>query len=131
MDRLSTLAALVAAAIVTTALMFLTALIVWILGPAAIYFVWIVCIPLELVLLVLDLVLLIVTVSTGCHLLSLWRADEEDRLRVQKERREIDLKIRRLQLIEHQYRINKLRVAARRYQLMRRRLDKRPPANDG
>src|SRR5258708_26495647 len=93
MDRLSTFATLVMAAIVTTALMFLTALIVWVLGPVAIYFVWIVCIPVELLLLILDLVLLVVSLSTALHLLKLWRMDEEHRLKLLRERREIGLKM--------------------------------------
>ncbi len=122
MDRLSTFAALVMAAIMTTALMFLTALIVWMLGPVAIYFVWIVCIPLELVLLILDLVLLVVSLSTALHLLKLWRMDEEHRLKLLRERREIGLKMHKLELTEQQYRANKLTVAARRYQFKRRRV---------
>ena len=125
----STFIALTASAIVTTAVLFLTALIVEVLGPEAIYFVWIVCIPVELILLFLDIVLIYVSLSTALHLLRLRRADEEHRIRLLQQRRETDLKIRRLQLIERQYRVNKSRVAARRYQL-KRRLHNHPTAND-
>ena len=122
MDRLSTFATLVMAAIVTTALMFLTALIVWQLGPTAIFFVWSVCIPVELLLLILDLVLLVVSLSTALHLLKLWSKDEEHRLKLLRERREIGLKMHKLELAEQQYRLNKLAVTARRYQFKRRRV---------
>ncbi|MGI9057025.1 MAG: hypothetical protein ACR2H5_00410 [Ktedonobacteraceae bacterium] len=122
MDRLSTFATLVMAAIATTALMFLTALIVWVLGPTAIYFVWLVCIPLDLVLLFLALVLLVVSLSTALHLLKLWRVDEEHRLRLLRERRELGLKMHRLELAEQQHRVHKLAIASRRYQLKRRRV---------
>ena len=122
MDRLSTFATLVMAAIVTSAMMFLTAIIVWVLGPAAIYFVWLVCIPVELVLLVLDFVLLIVSLSTALPLLKMWRIDEEHRLTLVQQRRELGLKMHKLELTERQFRMNKQIVAARRYQFKRRRV---------
>lgn len=117
-------------AIVTTAVLFLAALIVEVLGPAAIYFVYIVCIPAELILLFLDIVLICVSLSAALHLLRLRRADEEHRMRMLQERREIDLKIRGMRLIEHRHRVKKLRIAARRYHLLRRRHDWRQPVND-
>lgn len=120
MDRLSTFAALVVATIVTTIMMFLTALIVWVLGPAAIYFVWIVCIPLECILLFLDLVLLWVSLSTALHLLRLWRENEEHRIKSLRKRREMDLEMRRLQLIECQRRIRRGGYLSRRAQLQKR-----------
>ena len=122
MDRKSTLVGLVVSAIVTTLVLFLTVLIVWALGPEAIYFVWLVCIPAVFVLLILDLVLIIASLSTALHLFRLWRADEEHRLRLVRERREVELKIRKLQLLELQQRVNKHSVEARRYQLKRRRV---------
>lgn len=126
----STLIALMITAIVTTAVLFLAALIVEVLGPAAIYFVYIVCIPAELILLFLDIVLICVSLSAALHLLRLRRADEEHRMRMLQERREIDLKIRGMRLIEHRHRVKKLRIAARRYHLLRRQHDKRQPVND-
>ena len=122
MDRFNTFITFVLAAIVTTVFMFLTALIVGVLGPVAIYFVWIVCIPVGLVVLILDLVLLVEGLSTALHLLKLWRVDEEHRLKVLQEKREIRLKMDKLELIEYQYRVKKLIVAARRHQFKRRRV---------
>lgn len=122
MDRPNTFLALVATAITTTMMMFLTVLIVEKLGSAAIPFVLFICIPFDLLFLFFGLLFTYVCLSALLRIFRLMRAEEEHRFKVRYERREIDLKIHRLRLAEYQQRMNKSRVAARRYQLKRRRV---------
>ncbi|GAC1383833.1 MAG: hypothetical protein NVSMB33_11980 [Ktedonobacteraceae bacterium] len=98
MDRLSAFAALLVLAIITTLLMFLTALIVHVLGSAAIYFVWLVCIPTECILLLFWLPIMFVTQANVLHSLKLKRADKEHYYQTLREKRRIDLQKRRVQL---------------------------------
>ena len=107
MNRFSTIAALVAFAIFTTFLMFLTALITTVLGSAAIYFVWIICIPVELILFFGGLTVMLVILGNTLHSLRLKRIDEEHFYQVLREKREFDLQKRRMQL--HLYRLRTAR----------------------
>lgn len=120
MDRLSTFAALVTTAIVTTVVLFLTALIAWGLGPTAIYFICAICIPVDCILLVCEAVLIYVCLSGALHFFKLKRADEEHRYELLREHREIELAIRKLELAEHRRKAHKRNYAARHYQLRQR-----------
>jgi len=122
MDRPNTFLALVATAITTTAMMFLTVLIVEKLGSAATPFVVFVCIPFDLLFLVFGLLFTYVCLSALLHIFRLMRAEEEHRFKVRYERREIDLEIHRLRLAEYRQRAKKSSVAVRRYQWKRRRV---------
>jgi len=120
MDRLSTIASLVALAIFATVFMFLTALIFSVLGPAAIYFVWFVCVPVECILLCFGLVVMVVTLSNTLYSLKLRRKDEEHLYQVLGERREIDLEKRKLQLQEYRQHVSSGIYPQRRLKLRRR-----------
>jgi hypothetical protein len=107
MERLSAFAALVALAITTTVIMFLTAVIIWVLGLYSIYFVLFVCMPFYLLLAAFDVQLLSVCVGNIVHSMKLKRAEEEHRCKVRKEQREVDLQMRRLRLFEYRRRIHR------------------------
>ncbi len=124
MNRFSIIAALTAFAIFTTFLVFLTALITNVLGSAAIYFVWIICIPVELILLVSGLAVMLVIMGNMLHSLRLRRIDEEHFYKVLREKRELDLQKRRMQL--HLYR---LRTSRNIHPPRRPRLRRPPPAD--
>jgi hypothetical protein len=98
MNRFSIIAALVALAIFVTFLMFLTTLITAVLGSAAIYFVWIICIPVECILFCGGLTVMVVSLVNALHSLRLKRINEEHYYRMLREQRELDLQKRRMQL---------------------------------
>jgi sensor histidine kinase YesM len=103
MNRFSIIAALVALAIFVTFLMFLTTLITAVLGSAAIYFVWIICIPVEIISLFGGLIVVLIIVGNTLHSLKLRRIDEEHYYQVVREQRELDLQKRKIQ--QHLYRL--------------------------
>jgi hypothetical protein len=107
MNRFSIIAALVAFAIFATLLMFLTALIIHALGSTAIFFVWVICVPVECVLLCSGLAVMFVTQANVIHSLRLKREDEEHHYQVLQEKREIELEMRKLQLQLYRRRLSK------------------------
>jgi hypothetical protein len=121
MNRFSVIAAMVALAIFVTFLMFLTTLITNVLGSAAIYFVWIICIPVECILFCGGLAVMVVNLVNVLHSLRLKRIDEEHYYQVLREKRELDLQQRKLQV--HLYR---LRTSRNVHPTRRPRLKRRP-----
>lgn len=103
MNRFSIIAALVALAIITAFLMFLTLLITSVLGSAAIYFVWIVCIPIEIISLFGGLLVVLIIVGNTLHSLKLRRTNEDHYYQVVREQRELNLQKRKIQ--QHLYRL--------------------------
>ncbi|HLQ30960.1 MAG TPA: hypothetical protein VK140_17120 [Ktedonobacteraceae bacterium] len=122
MNRLSIIAALVAFAIFATLLMFLTALVTSMLGSTAIFFAWIICVPVVCLLFCGGLAVMFVILSNALHSLKLRRLDEEHYFQVLREKRELDLQKHELQL--HLYR---LRISRGVHLPRRPRLKRRPP----
>ena len=92
-DKLS----LVLVAIVTTALMFLTAIVINVLGPAALLFISIVCIPAIVLLLLLGLCLIAPIVVRVMHATMMDMGDHEHASKTKKADRDHYYKMHRLQ----------------------------------
>lgn len=92
-DKLS----LVLVAIITTALMFLTAIVVNVLGSAALLFVYIVCIPALALLLLFGLCLIAAIVVRVLHATMMDMEDREHASRTKKADREHYYKVHRIQ----------------------------------
>ncbi|MEO8971302.1 MAG: hypothetical protein ABI406_06855 [Ktedonobacteraceae bacterium] len=92
-DKLS----LVLVAIITTALMFLTAIVVNVLGTAALLFVYIVCIPTIVLLLLFGLFLIASIVVRIIHAAMMDMDDREHASRTKKADREHHYKMHRIQ----------------------------------
>ena len=114
MDRLSRLASLVVLAILATVSMFLFALVASLVGPGSPYFLWIVCLPFEGILLLFWLPVMFVAQAHVLHMLKLSRADEEHYYQMLRERREINLQMRRIQLQLYRHRLPYSRYRPRR-----------------
>src|SRR5216684_8756154 len=121
MNRLSIIAALVAFAIFATLLMFLTALVTSMLGSTAIFFAWIICVPVVCLLFCGGLAVMFVILSNALHSLKLRRLDEEHYFQVLREKRELDLQKHELEL--HLYRLHTFRGV---HPPRRLRLNRRP-----
>lgn len=92
-DKLS----LVLVAIVTTTLMFLTAIVVNVLGPSAPLFVYMVCIPATVLLLLFVLFLIAAIVARVLHATIMDMEDREHASRTKKADREHYYKTHRIQ----------------------------------
>ena len=114
MERLSTKAALITLAILATVSMFLFALVASLVGPGSPYFLWIVCLPFECILLLFWLPVMFVAQAHVLHMLKLSRADEEHYYQMLRERREINLQMRRIQLQLYRHRLPYSRYHSRR-----------------
>ena len=114
MERLSTKAALITLAILATVSMFLFALVASLVGPGSPYFLWIVCLPFECILLLFWLPVMFVAQAHVLHMLKLSRADEEHYYQMLRERREINLQMRRIQLQLYHHRLPYSRYHPRR-----------------
>jgi hypothetical protein len=114
MERLSTKAALITLAILATVSMFLFALVASLVGPGSVYFLWFVCLPFECILLLFWLPVMFVTQALVLHTLRLSRTDTEHYYQMVRERREIDLQLRRTQLQLYRHRLPYSRYRPRR-----------------
>jgi type VI protein secretion system component VasK len=115
-DRLSVIAFLVTLAIVATVFMFLNALIVYVLGPAARVYILSVGVPSVIVLLLFGLVLLALALTNATHFYKSKWENRENHYEALRRHRALELEKHRQQASwQPRQRIRLVRQVQRRY----------------